>query len=186
MKILKTLLATLFLASSVQGAMFINVIESYTSVVFSYSGSLNTSGLVSTTDPSTAVGIRPSSGIFLNVPVTSTAYNAFTTPVRFGDSTATVVPDLFTGDTFGLSGNTLRMPQGYVSGIWITGSMTFNNADFASLGLDPSGGPYVWTRIGFPEDTITMTFSPAPEPSAYAAILGLAGLATASLRRRRR
>lgn len=172
------------MASSVQGAMFISVVESYTSVVFNYYGSVDTSGLASTTDPFTAVGIRPMNGVFLNVPVASTAFTAFTTSVRFGNNPVAVAPDSFSGDTFGLSGNTLRMPQGYVSGARISGSMTFNNSDFVSLGLDPSGGPYVWTRVGFPADTITMSFSAVPESSTVAAALGFAGLGFVVLRRR--
>ena len=62
------------------------------------------------------------------------------------------------GDVVGVQGLLLLVPQGYVSGNPLSGSATFDNATFASLGITP--GTYTWTW-GTGVDSFTLQIGPA-------------------------
>jgi hypothetical protein len=86
-------------------------------------------------------------------------------------------PDV--GDLFGLDFFTgfITVYQGYVSGTALSGSTTFANSNFSSLGL--TVGTYTYL---IPNDTVTVT---VPEPASLA-LVGLALGAGALTRRRQR
>ena len=67
--------------------------------------------------------------------------------------------------------------QSYVLGTAVTGTLTWNNKTFSSMGV--ATGSYVW---GWSTDSITLNV--VPEPSALSLLaIGLGGLAM--MRRRR-
>jgi VPDSG-CTERM motif len=77
------------------------------------------------------------------------------------------------------------VPEGYVSGQALSDSITFNNATFASLGLEP--GTYVWSwGTGLPNQNFTLRIGGAgvPDGGSTVSLLGFALLGLAVLRRR--
>lgn len=75
----------------------------------------------------------------------------------------------------------LSVGQGYVSGTSLSGTSTFANQTFASLGL--TAGTYTY-RI--PNDVLTIVIPGAavPEPATWAMMIGGFGLAGGAMRRR--
>jgi hypothetical protein len=85
----------------------------------------------------------------------------------------------------GLSTNELNVPQGYVSGTALSGSATWNNATFASLGVTP--GTYVWSwGNGLPNQNFTLIIGGAgvPDGGSTVSLLGFGLLGLAALRRK--
>ena len=97
-----------------------------------------------------------------------------------------------TGDVFGFalgSGSTggapaIVLPFNYVSNTNLSGSLTFNNTDFASLGIDNTQS-YTWT-LDANGDTITMQFDgqDVPEPLTILGTLLAGGFGVAMKKRR--
>lgn len=90
-------------------------------------------------------------------------------------------PDV--GNVFGLDfvtvGGFITVPQGYVSGTALSGSTTFANQTFATLGL--TAGSY---QYAIPNDTVTVTIpGSVPEPASLALIALAAGAAGITRRR---
>jgi hypothetical protein len=85
-----------------------------------------------------------------------------------------------TGDDFGVGEDQVIVPSGYVSGGLISSSATFDNATFASLGLTP--GIYTYT-YGSDADAGEILVD-APEPSAWALMIGSVALLGFRARRR--
>ena len=84
------------------------------------------------------------------------------------------------GDNVGVQGLPLLVPQGYVSGNPLSGTATYDNATFASLGITP--GTYTWTW-GTGVDSFTLQIGPAGVPDAgstigllFLSLIGLFGL----------
>ena len=92
------------------------------------------------------------------------------------------------GDFAGVggAGGFVSVPEGYVSGAWLSDVSTYDDATFASLGL--VSGTYVY-RWGAGDDAGTFTLqvgAGVPEPSTWAVVLaGFAGLGFAGRRRAR-
>ena len=80
------------------------------------------------------------------------------------------------------------VPQGYISGIAVFNSMTFNNATFASLGLTP--GTYIWSwGTGLPNQNFVLQIASVgvpgvPDGGSTVSLLGCALLGVAALRRK--
>src|SRR4029077_7978679 len=117
-------------------------------VVATGSGAFNLTGLTPL-GPNGALshGILPINGlIFMGDGLLTTldGYNGLTGPTGFGSGGVTLA-DAGSGDfvvLYNILGD-LFVPQGYVSGNALSDSLTFNNATFASLGVNP--GTYVWS-----------------------------------------
>ena len=162
-----------------QADILVNAQESGGDVVFSFSGSVNLSGLgVPTGTGGSVSAIRPNLGLFIFSSVSSDLLDTWT-PYSFpsfglgglhlADSAS--VP---TGFGYVSTPNRLVIEDGYVSGSLIGGSMTFDDETFASLGIAP--GTYA---ASLPTDTVTLVIGPAqlPEPASLALLaLGLAGI----------
>lgn len=182
MRLLSTLLLASLFATCVQGALVITAQETGGNVVFTWSGSLNLSGVTYAVQDinSVAGGINPSVGNFLGYNNPNSLIdlsNPVLTPasVPFGTSGVTAASS-FSGSAFGLDGaGRIGIPFNYVSGNALSGSVTYNGATFSSLGLIE--GTYNWTLPS--TDTIQMLI---PEPST----LCLSALGFALLLRRRR
>ena len=79
----------------------------------------------------------------------------------------------------------LFVPSGYLSGNPLSGTSTYNNATFASLGVTP--GTYVWSwGTGLPNQNFTLQIGPAgvPDGGSTVSLLGCALLGLAALRRK--
>jgi len=171
-------------SSSASAAVVFDFVETPSgSVVGTLSGSLNLAGLdICFSQDQTGIGIGPNSGsIFSGLGSVCVYSQAFTTsPLSFG-SGGTTLASSATGDPFGtiFGFRVLSLPAGYGSGNALSGSLTFLNATFASLGI--TAGSYVLTM---PNDTVTLSFRAVPEPGTLALLsLGLVGMIM--LRRRR-
>ncbi len=96
-------------------------------------------------------------------------------------------PDSVTGDELGWNHGYTYAPEGYTAGDTLTGSMTFNNTDLATMGFT-AGDSGSWSGgAGTVNFTVSAgsAVSAVPEPSSS---LGLAGLilGSACWRRRKR
>lgn len=118
---------------------------------------------------------------------------AFSGPMSFGSGGRSSA-NSGTGDDVALAGTSFPyrapavfVPSGYLSGTALSNTSTWNNATFASLGMDV--GTYIWTWGSAPDQTFTLKIGgtlAVPEPAA----LGMFGLGVlliggfVSLRRR--
>ena len=113
------------------------------------SGALDPTGLDKLRFPfAAAPAIRPDFGVIvtgsgiLTDQLADHYTGAITGPSSFG-SGGFMLATTGTGDIVGIGGVQLLVPFGYASGTLLSGSATFNNATFSSLGVTP--GTYVWT-----------------------------------------
>ena len=106
--------------------------------------------------------------------------SVFTTTVAFG--TGGEVAGTTTGDVFGFYGDSIYLASGYVSGTPLSGTVTFANATFDSLGINP--GYYILS--GPSVNTITITALEAPEPASWALMISGFGVVGSAMRRRRK
>jgi hypothetical protein len=109
-------------------------------------------------------------------------------PVSFGGGTL-IGASSSSGDPVGIWGvvHALNVPVNYMSGTPLSGSSTYNNATFASLGINP--GTYTWTwGTGDHADSFTLQIGPArvPDTGSTLPLLGFASLGLVALRRKLR
>ncbi|AFZ46958.1 hypothetical protein Cyast_0986 [Cyanobacterium stanieri PCC 7202] len=156
-----------------QGAILITGQEIGNDVVFSYEGSINLTDLNMFGSSNVTGGINPFLGAFsfvggLSDVDTDNYFPTITGPAAFGSGNLTSpLASLNSGNVFVFfpSINLIAFAQGY-SGDNISGSMTFNDTDFATLGVDNSQD-YTWTLGN--NETIRLSFlappTAVPEPS---------------------
>ena len=155
-------------------------------VVATGSGAINLTGLTFSSTQGAAPFINPSfPGIRVGAGGPCDVWDGVAGPTSFGSGGVTS-GSIGIGDLAGLSTNELNVPQGYVSGTTLTtGSATFNNATFASLGVTP--GTYVWTwGTGLPNQNFTLIIGGAgvPDGCSTVSLLGFGLLSLAALRRK--
>jgi hypothetical protein len=94
--------------------------------------------------------------------------------------------DTGSGDIVGIFRDTpvgfLLVPPGYMSGAALLNSMTFDNATFVSLGLEP--GTYVWRWGTGANQKFTLQIGAVPDGGSTVSLLGCALLGVAALRRK--
>jgi hypothetical protein len=178
----------------VEAGIILYATESGSSVVFSFSGSIDLTGAPDKSSSSSPSYINPGvPALAFETATGSGAFDNFNLPlntrVPFG-SGGGHNPTSVSGDHFNFSGHPtspyLGLPVGYVSGTSISGTMTFSGQTLASLGITP--GYYVYdvtfAGLGAVSQTVALSAS-VPEPGTlFLSSLGLVGGAAAALRRR--
>lgn len=178
-----------------RAAIVLTATQSTGSVVISGGGTANLAGLSRISGGDFATAIEPSVSLLsMGSPPGGLAsfYGKLTGPGSFGPGSFTTVSD-GSGDRLGITTDNgapvLLVPEGYVSGTTLQGSISFNSGTtFASLGMTP--GTYVWTwGSGANADSLTLRFdataAPVPEPSSLV-VAGVAGIALVGYAARRR
>ncbi len=143
--------------------------ENGNNVVFYFEGSIDTTGFP-TAEPVSLNGfVSPQSGGFSFGSVGSSSFSEFSGVIPNG-STRTFgtggynVANSTTGDILAASTvDDLLLPAGYVSGTEISGSMTYNATDLATMGVDTTPDSYD-TTVG--DNTIHMFSKPLVLPPA--------------------
>lgn len=175
----------LLISGQLHAGLIITANENGNDVEFTWSGSLDTTGVsyVGFGITSLPGEVRPATGWFLGYsPAGSTIDLTFPTltptPQPFGTSTSAFASS-FSGDPFGLDElGRIGLPAGYSSGSALSGSISLTNTNFIDLGITAGSAPLTWTLPS--SDTITL--SPVPEPSTFAALCLLTLLGGLGLR----
>ena len=121
---------------------------------------------------------------FANVDI----YTGLSGPTSFGSgglNDANIGSGRRVGIVGPLLGPFLFLPAGYISDTALSSSSTWNNATFASLGVNP--GTYVWSwGTGLPNQNFTLIVGGAgvPDAGSTVSLLGCALLGLAGLRRK--
>ena len=153
-------------------AMIVNATESGGDVVFSYGGSVNTTGLtqIATMVNTNYFQVIPDfngNGFLVNGG-SSTSLGVWSTSSSFlpyGTNTSGLLANTYYGDVFGFgfaafaSGGELYLPASYSSGN-LSGSATFTGMSFSSLGM--TTGTYVNTLSN--NETVTLNVGTVPVP----------------------
>lgn len=149
------LIASVILSvTSARGDVAITAREVGKDVVFSYSGSIDLTGLGAPTTVGGRGLVYPVNALVkfggpVLVPNTVAAYTmavanqAEDVPDTIGTGGA-VFSSSFQGSYFSINRSAVEVPISYASGSPISGSMTFNKATLAGLGLNTAGAPYEW------------------------------------------
>ncbi len=164
-------------------------------VVFSYTGTLDITGMTSASEMTIpASRVRASEPIvhFIDAfpsGANSDSYSsAFSSrPSNLGTTSTTVINAATSSATavFGTTGNTLYLDNRLTASDWLTttqsGSMTFQGKTLAGLGIVP--GTYTWVLNNSAADTITL--NAVPEPSSLM-LVGAGGVVCVFVSSRRR
>ena len=170
--------------SAANAAVVINVVESGSDVIFSYTGQLDLTGLGVSGGFGNGGGgyLVPSQGQFS--PGVGNYETYFLSPLTtFGSGSYTPSTSDTGVSKFGLidlMGTYLAVPQGYTSNSSLSGGSTYSSSTFSSLGL--TTGTYT---TSLPSDTITMNIGVAPVPAPLP-LLGLGAAAAFSRKLKQR
>ena len=168
-------------ASAAQAAVTWTVEESGGDVVGTFAGSIDLIGATFVGGGDLASNLSPRRGL-ISTPGFYDAYGATSVPGGFGLGFVDLVPDGASGDAFGVWSDLglVFVPDGYVSGAALAGSIRFDGATFASLGL--TEGAYVFS---LPGDTVTVQIGATTVPLPAGLPLMLAGIGAFAWVRRR-
>ena len=179
-------------APSAQAAYTVTLVQQGLDVVATGSGKLDVTDLrLASSQFHRSEMVAFTGGIITGPPGVMTTDDYFLVtngPTNFG-SGGVSLPSSGSGDLAGIIDITghLVVPLGYVSGSPVSGTATYDNSTFASLGVTP--GTYVWTwGSGVDADSFTLQIGPAavPEPASLTLLaIGLAGLGVVPRSRRR-
>jgi hypothetical protein len=179
--------AALALPAATPAAITINVDQVGTSVVVTGSGTFNTAGLsVYATNLQGQPVINPASGIIAvgkSAPIT--IFTSLSGP-SLGTLQGPITASSSAGDVFGFSRylGGVYLPNTYQSGAQLSGSATYLNASFKTLGL--TAGQYVYRAVNNDSVTVNIGAAAVPEPATWAMMLIGFGAVGYSLRARRK
>ena len=176
-RIMKVVLSLVYFSTSyASGDVVFRCLESVSAtfapqVVCEVSGSLDTSGLATTTGGITSNngqirGDDPVINVGVGLADVQYQFSPLGGPSTIGGGTGVLGSSSSTGQKIGFfaepSSNRFRlyMPSGYTSNSALSGSSIWNNATLSSLGI--SSGTYTWNIDG----TQQVRFTTVPEPSA--------------------
>jgi hypothetical protein len=160
---------TLGITQSARANFIATINQVGTNVVVTGSGTIDLTGLTFFGNtPSTpfmepdfgalTVGLFPIADVSVFAPISG--------PASFGTG-GNIIASSGSGDAAGIFGTSgvLLVPLGYISGNPLSGTATYDNATFPSLGLTP--GTYTWTwGTGMHADSFTLQIGPAGVPDA--------------------
>jgi hypothetical protein len=196
-KSLASLIIALAFASSAQGAVVVNAVETGGNVVFTGTGSLSTLAWEQIGGEEDFAFIDPGKILLVGETPSVAAFRFFNPdnfvgPTDFGPGGQTFADSgsggnadgSIAGDIFGLffDSKQLIVPGGYKQGTALSGTSTYNNATLAGLGM--TVGSYTWSW-GFDTrdaDSFTLnvgSLNPVPVPATIwlfgTALIGLVG-----------
>lgn len=166
---------TLSTAATCQASiLFVTVAEVGNDVVFTMTGTIDLTGLTPGSDSSHTAGIDPAGGsVSMGAGTTDSYTGFFAVPGSFGTG-GFVAASSYSGDHVAFTQTALYVPDGYVSGSFLNGTITFANSTFASLGLTQNIYAWVWGETEGQNVMALEIFSEVPEPSACVIWLALA------------
>jgi hypothetical protein len=143
-------------STGASGAFVVTITQVGPDVVWSGSGGFNLTSLTLVTSAPITSGFAASQAIWIAGAAltppgpTGQQYGgaSLTYPTTFASGPQTGLPSSTTGSMFGVlpggvTGRTITVPDGYVSGNIISGSTTYANQTISGMGL--SGGTYTWS-----------------------------------------
>lgn len=185
---MKKILAILFfvaLAVPSRAAITITIEEVGLDVVFTATGTANIDSFGAPLSAGGSAGVdanRPYLFVGTTNSIDVDIYGGLTTEPIGPGPTSPIAADAATGDGFGFNFSSLLLYQGYVSNTPLSGTATFFNHSFSSLGIAEGTYTYTWGSGGnFDQATIIVV----PEPSTYGALTGLVILGLVIIRRKR-
>lgn len=183
------LCAAIAASTSAHAAFTFELQEVGSDVVLTGSGSVNLGALTYYVEGSSIGGLVIPSEPFFQVGAKGAPLDIYkwvlapTGPASFGAGSYTSSLAA-AGSAIGFGDNNVNVPKGYISGTQLSGSATFANSTFASLGITP--GSYTWSwGSGATADSVTLTAA-VPEPSTYAMALAGLGILGVWARRQKR
>jgi hypothetical protein len=181
------------LGGKAEASVLINIFQTGGDVVAAGGGSIDLTGLQF--EGSAIVGatgaLWPSmASVITGTNVFVDLYSSVSGPGPFGPG-GLIGGSNGSGDAFGLFQGDVVVPQGYMSGSPLIGSVTFVGETFKSLGLTPGTYVYTWNSspvpAAFQDDSLTVNIAPIPEPATWAMMaLGFIGLGVAGYRASRK
>ena len=174
----------LTVTSAARAAVVIDINQIGANVVAVGSGTINVSGASGFSTFGSVIDATNADITFITGNFSANfEHYSVTGPSNFGSGFG-FAPSAASGD-LGLQGanGSFFVPVGYVVGAPLSGTDTFNNATFSSLGL--TQGTYVYTVSGGDTVTVQIGVTAVPEPSTWAMmILGFCGVGFMAYRRK--
>ena len=168
-----------------EASIIITAQETGGNVVFSYTGSVDTTGFPNPGSVVTSNAfINPSVPAFEFSPGTGSNFQRYglgaVTPAwpafgTGGPNTTAAHSGSLLYLSYGGSTRKLGLPVSYSSGTTLNGSMTFNSATFSSLGITPGTYVYDISVAGNASQTITLNAVPEPSIASMLAVVAMGG-----------
>jgi hypothetical protein len=173
---------TSFGAKEASAVVMVDIVEDGTDVVATFDGTIDLTGLDFAGNSVIPSGmVNPSRPLFYSMTNGWYAYDFAATMTAFGSGGRTIATSQ-TGQSFGLEDRYVYVPIGYTSGDSINGSMTFESASFASLGM--TEGSYTTVFPNGEEVILTVGATVVPLPASLPLLVaGLGGLGLAARRK---